>query len=207
MMTRGTAGHRIVRATRADIETLGQVIAGAFHDLAVSRWLIPDPDARRALFPGYFQIILGHTLAGGTVRTTPQRTAAALWLPVTGPAAPPDGYAAQLAQATGPYLDRFAAFDDELARRHPAGAMHHYLAILAVRPDQQGQGTGTALLQAHHATLDGQNIASYLEASDERTRDLYLRHGYVLRPDAPIRLPDGPEMWPMVRQPRTTGNG
>ena len=29
----GTAGHRVVHATLADIEALSQVIAGAFHDL------------------------------------------------------------------------------------------------------------------------------------------------------------------------------
>jgi GNAT superfamily N-acetyltransferase len=192
------AGHRIVRAVSADIEALSQVIAGAFHDLAVSRWLIPAPDARRALFPGYFRIILRHAMAAGLVRTTPQRTAAALWLPATGPGALPDGYAEQLAEATGPFLDRFAAFDEELARHHPSGVFHHHLAILAVRPDQQDQGIGTALLQNHHATFDWQGIPGYLEASDERTRHLYLRHGYTDH-GTPIRLPDGPPMYPMVR--------
>ena len=42
--------------------------------------------------------------------------------------------------------------------------------------------------------------AAYLEASDERTRDLYLRHGYTDRRE-PIELPDGPSMYPMVRIP------
>lgn len=121
-------------------------------------------------------------MTAGLVRTTPQRTAAALWLPATGPGTPPDGYARQLAQATGPFLDRFAALDEDLARHHPAGVFHHHLAILAVRPDSQGQGIGTALLQAHDATFDWQGIASYLEASDERTRGLYLRYGYRPRP-------------------------
>jgi GNAT superfamily N-acetyltransferase len=60
------------------------------------------------------------------------------------------------------------AFDEELARRHPAGLPHHHLAILAVRPDQQGQGIGTRLLDAHHAILDAKGIVAYLEASDER---------------------------------------
>ena len=109
----------MVRAGERDLEVLSQVIADAFHDLAVSRWLIPDPDARRAIFPGYFRILLQHALAAGLVCTTPQRTAAALWLPATESAAPPDGYAGQLAEATGPFLDRFLAFDEELARRHP----------------------------------------------------------------------------------------
>jgi len=194
------AGPAVVRARERDLEVLSQIIADAFHDLAVSQWLIPDPDARRAIFPGYFQILLQHALDIGLVCTTPQRTAAALWLPATGPTPPPDGYAGQLAEATGPFLDRFLAFDEALARHHLTGAPHHHLAILAVRPDTQGQGVGTALLQAHHATFDWQGIAAYLEASDERTRDLYLRHGYTDHGE-PIELPDGPSMYPMVRTP------
>ena len=177
-----------------------KVIADAFHDLAVSRWLIPDGTARRAIFRGYFRILLQHALASGLVCTTPQRTAAAMWLLATGPAAPPDGYAGQLAEATGPFLDRFVAFDEELARHHLVGVLHHHLAILAVRPDQQGQGTGTALLQTHHATFDWQGIAAYLEASDERTRDLYLRYGHMVHGE-PIELPDGPSIYPMLRIP------
>lgn len=190
----------VVRARERDLEVLSQVIADAFHDLAVSQWLIRDPDARRAIFPGYFRILLQHTLDAGLVCTTPQRTAAALWLPATGPTAPPDGYAGQLAEATGPFLDRFLVFDEALARHHLTGALHHHLAILAIRPDTQGQGIGTALLQAHDATFDWQGIAAYLEASDERTRDLYLRYGYTDHGE-PIELPDGPAMYPMVRIP------
>jgi GNAT superfamily N-acetyltransferase len=194
------AGTAVVRAGERDLEVLSQVIADAFHDLAVSHWLIPDPDARSAIFPGYFRILLQHALAAGLVCTTPQRTAAALWLPATGSAPPPDGYAGHLAKATGPFLDRFLTFDEELARHHLIGALHHHLAILAVRPDSQGQGIGAALLQAHHATFDWQGIAAYLDASGERSRDLYLRHGYTDHGE-PIELPDGPPMYPMVRIP------
>ena len=63
---------------------------------------------------------------------------------------------------------------------------------------------GTVLLlptlQAHHAAFDWQGIAACLEASDERTLDLYLRHGYTDH-EKPIELPDGPSMYPMVRIP------
>ena len=82
----------------------------------------------------------------------------------------------------------------------PLGGDRIHLAILAVRPDAQGQGIGTALLQAHHAAFDWQGIAAYLEASDERTRDLYLRYGYTDHGE-PIELPGGPCMYPMVRIP------
>jgi GNAT superfamily N-acetyltransferase len=78
------------------------------------------------------------------------------------------------------------------------------VAAEARRPDRQGQGIGTALLGAHHALLDQEGIVAYLEAADERTRGLYLRHGYTDY-GRPIALAGGPSMHPMVRHPRTCG--
>lgn len=197
------ADHAIVRAGEADIDALAQVIAEAFFPLAVCRWLIPDGPARRAAFPAYFRLYLEHAIADGLVETTPGRDAAALWIPGDGPAAPPQGYVQQLAAIIGPHLDRFLAFDQHLDQRHPIGTFHEHLAILAVRPDRQGQGVGTALLDARHADLEDQGIPAYLEASDERTRRIYLAHGYTDRDDGPIELTDQVRMYPMWRQPRT----
>ncbi|HEV3295406.1 MAG TPA: GNAT family N-acetyltransferase [Streptosporangiaceae bacterium] len=206
MTTRDTqarsARHEVVRVGEADIEVLAQVIAEAFFPLAVCRWLIPDGTARRAAFPAYFRLYVEHAIADGLVETTPGRDAAALWIPGDGPAEPPGSYKEQLAAITGPHLDRFLAFDQQLDRHHPAGVFHHHLAILAVRPDRQGQGTGTALLHARHADLEDQGIPAYLEASDERTRRLYLAHGYTDRGD-PIDLAGKVRMYPMWRQPCT----
>jgi GNAT superfamily N-acetyltransferase len=201
--TRPVPHPGVITADPADAEALSDLIAQAFLHLPPSRWLIGDPGARRAIFPSYFQIYVEHALATGIVHTTPDRTAAALWLPVTaaGPA-PPAGYDTRLAAATGRWHSQFTAFDAELEAHHPAGAAHHHLALLAVRPDHQGQGTGSLLLAAHHAALDHDGIPAYLEAATVRTRRLYTRHGYHLRPDAPIQLPSGgPAMWPMWRDP------
>jgi GNAT superfamily N-acetyltransferase len=196
--------HRgVITAGAADAGTLSDLIAQAFLHLPPSRWLIGDPAARQAIFPSYFAIHVEHALATGIVHTTPGRTAAAFWLPVTaaGPA-PPAGYDAQLAAATGRWHLAFTAFDATLDRHHPAGTAHHHLALLAVHPDHQGQGTGSLLLAAHHAALDHDNVPAYLEAATERARRLYSRHGYRQCPGAPIRLPrGGPLMWPMWREP------
>jgi GNAT superfamily N-acetyltransferase len=212
----GAAARGIIPASDADIEVLSQVIADAFFPLAPCQWLIPDRAARRDNFPGYFRMYVEHAMADGLVHTTPDRDAAALWIPL-GPQlpSPPDGYDEHLAEITGPWVERFAVFDAELDAHHLTGAEHHHLAIIAVRPDRQGQGTGTALLNAHHTVLDEQGTAAYLEASDERTRGIYLRHGYM-DCGTPIELParsfvhgddggpgqpaDGPRMYPMVRR-------
>lgn len=99
-------------------------------------------------------------------------------------------------------ISRFTAFDAALERNHPASFAHHHLAILAVHPLRQGQGTGSALLRAHHHSLDqGLNLPAHLEAAQWRTRQLYRRHGYL--PSGLFYLPDGgPPMFPMARPPQ-----
>jgi GNAT superfamily N-acetyltransferase len=192
----------VIGATPADLDALSQVIAAAFHDLAPSRWLIADPAARRAIFPGYFRLLIAHAMAAGLVHTTPGRDAVALWLPagpgVPGPLA---GYQQRLNTATAPWTGRFAVFDQALEAHHPAGVPHQHLAILAVRPGRQGRGIGSALLNARHHDLDRDGVPGYLEASSPRARDLYLWHGYTARPGAAFRLPEGPLLWPMWREP------
>jgi GNAT superfamily N-acetyltransferase len=192
----------VIPAVPSDERTLSLVIADAFHDLPPAGWLIGDEPTRRRLFPDYFRILVDHAMTAGTVDTIVERCAVALWLPIgadgAGPPAP--GYAARLAHATGPYLDRFTDFDTTLDQHHPTGTAHEHLAILAVHPAVQGQGIGTALLAAHHAVLDQQGTPAYLEASAPRNVALYLRHGYQPQPGTPFRLPsDGPTMLAMWR--------
>jgi GNAT superfamily N-acetyltransferase len=214
-------GHTIVRAHPADTEDLSQLIADAFFPLAPCQWLIPDAAARRNVLPAFFRLHVEHAMADGLVDTTPGRDAAALWIPTGAQLpAPPEGYHEHLARITGPWAERFAVFDTELDAHHLTGTEHHHLAILAVRPGRQGRGIGTALLDAHHATLDEENIVAYLEASGEDTRRIYHRHGYtdhgtvIQLPGGPAhtghhppgQLADGPRMYPMTRHPRPTAN-
>lgn len=202
----------VVEAEPADAAELSDLIAMAFHDLPASVWLVPETAAREQLFPDYFRLYVDQTLATGTVYTTADRTAAALWIPFGENGHGDDGgqeddgaeYDARLAEVTGAYVDRFRAFDAQLERHHPAGERHDHLAILAVHPKLQGRGIGTALLDAHHRALAERDepVATYLEAASIDSRRLYARHGYQDLPK-PIPFPDGipatTMMYPMWR--------
>jgi GNAT superfamily N-acetyltransferase len=197
----------IVSPDPADIETLSEVIADAFHTLAPSRWLIPDPVARRKLFPRYFRLYVEHALACGLVHTTPDRTAVALWLPAgDGTPEPEPAYQERLLAITGPWTGRFRAFDSALEQNHPSSPPHEHLAVIAVRPGRQGRGTGSALLQAHLAALDRDQRPSYLEASSAHSRQLYRAHGYSDH-GPPIRFARNVHMYPMWRPPLTPDQG
>lgn len=203
----------VIEAEPDDAAELSGLIATAFHDLPPSVWLVPEAAAREELFPDYFRLYVDHALATGTVYTTPDRTAAALWIPYV-----PDGqdggevhgddagYDARLAEVTGARVDRFRAFDAHLDRNHPTGERHDHLAILAVHPKLQGRGIGSAMLEAHHRVLAGctEPVAAYLEAASIDSRRLYARHGYRDLPK-PIPFPDGipatTMMYPMWRPP------
>ena len=126
---------------------------------------------------------------------------AAIWYPRVNPGPEPAEYAARLASACGPWLDRFQMIDNTFAKHHVNGP-HHYLGFIGVATTRQGTGLGSRLLDRHHAFFDAHGIPAYLEASNESNHRLYQRHGYADLPGSPFHLPDtGPPIWAMRRDP------
>lgn len=186
-----------------DTAEITGVLVAAMGDGPVARWLTPDAAIRREYAPIYFEIFAEHALRYGEVyacadATTGELSGVALWFPLTSPIPPPADYDRRVKDASGSAFDRVSVLDAALEAHHPMGP-HHYLAFLAVHPDHQNRGIGSALLDRHHARLDAARIPAYLEANDPRNRNLYRRHGYLGR--EAIRLPDGPSIWPMWRPP------
>jgi len=192
---------RVVPAAPDDGPRMAALVAQAFHPLAVSAWLVPDPIDRARILPAHFDILIDHALQHGNVDTTTDLTAVAVWVDRTHPVSPPVDYDQRLVRACGGYVDRFRILDDLFDTHHPQRP-HHHLALLAVHPDLHGAGLGSVLLEHRHNRLDTERIPAYLEAACPRSRALYARHGY--RPHGPshLQLPDGPAMYPMWRNPQ-----
>jgi len=197
--------YTIRRGTPADQDPVSVLIADAFGELAVARWLVPRPEARAAVLGANFGMHAEHALAHGIVEIASNERAGiagvAVWFPRPDPPVPPlPDYYARLEAACGPYVPRFRDLDAAFEANHPHGEEHHHLTFLATAPACQGRGVGTALLDHHHEVLDELGLPAYLEASSERSRELYLRLGY--RGDEPFHLPrGGPPLWPMWRKP------
>ena len=86
-------------------------------------------------------------------------------------------------------------------RHHPHDPPHWYLDYIGVEPAGQGRGLGSKLLAPMLARCDVERRGAYLNAGSPRSRDLYLRHGFVVRSE--LRLPfGGPPLWRMWREPR-----
>jgi GNAT superfamily N-acetyltransferase len=182
------------------------LLASTIGEQAVACWLSPDPVLRRESGPAYFEIFVEHAMQHGEIYATVEPgsgdlVGVAVWFPFTRPIPPPRDYDVRVKDTCGPAFDRIRELDATLEVHHPINP-HHYLAFIAVRPDRQSLGIGSALLARHHARIDAAGIPAYLEANDIRNRDLYLRHGYTF--ETMIQLPDGgPPLWPMRREPKS----
>lgn len=197
-----TSTVTVRQASADDAGPLIAVLAEAFHEGPVADWLIPDPGDRRAVYYRYFTDAFYHGLAHGHVDTTADLSAVAIWYPRL---EPPQGYTRErqeaLERATGPYAAKFTLMEAMFDAFHP-DEPHHYLAYIAVNPEQQNRGIGAALLNEHHRQLDRLGLPAYLEASNTRNRSLYLRLGYT--PGPPLILPtDGIPIWRMWRGHQT----
>ena len=87
-----------------------------------------------------------------------------------------------------------------IEKRHPKDPPHYYLAILGTDPDHQGKGIGSSLLRPVLDICDHDGVGAYLESSKESNIAFYARHGFELTGE--VRLPGGPLVWPMWREPR-----
>jgi GNAT superfamily N-acetyltransferase len=169
-------------------ETAVHVLAAAFVDDPLARWLLPGNLATDVVFGPLVEASAAH----GELAVSPDGTGAAVWLPRG--AEPPVGDRQPIPDA----LDRLRTFLELTEARHPAGTAHLYLVLLGVVPAARGRGLGAALLRERLARADADGLPAYLEATSLRSRSLYERHGFRDAGD-PIQLPDGPSLWPMWR--------
>lgn len=183
-----------------DAAAAGGLIAETFHTDEITRWLIPRAEDRLPMQRRFFTMWSAHALEHGDVygiHESGELAGVAVWFTVPFPEIP--GEQEAIASFTGDNAERYRLFGEVTEKLHPQEP-HHYLAFLALERARIGRGLGTRLLQEHHRRLDAEGIPAYLEASSEASRRLYLRHGYVDMPEL-VRLPGGPVMYPMWREP------
>jgi len=190
---------RITAASPADAPPAAAALAAAFYDDPVFRWFSPDDERRRALLPGFFDVFVASYLDRGEPYVAADGAGAALWAP---PAVDPVGddpaAGAQLEELAGPDAARLFEVVERL-EEHAPQEPHHHLQFLGVHPERQGAGLGGVLMTPVLRRLDREGVPAYLEATSDRNRALYERHGF--RVQGAIPLPGGPSLWRMWRPP------
>ncbi|MFI6687129.1 GNAT family N-acetyltransferase [Streptomyces sp. NPDC050485] len=195
-------GAGIRRAGPDDRAAVVRLLDEAFQHDPVSSWVLPDEARRREVHHLLMAAFLELALTEGHVDIMEDGSAAALWLDV--PADPEDGDddgPAQLRALVDPDNERVEQIAHLTAAAHPHGRAHAYLMLIAVTPDRQGGGLGAALIAPVLKECDRAGRPAYLEASSERSPRLYERLGFAPLGE-PLRLPDGPLMYPMWREPQ-----
>ncbi len=192
-----------VRLARLDeVDSLAQVLTGAFGEDPMMRWFIPGDErwGRQAsrLFAWYVHRRIRH----GTAFSTEDGRSVALW-------DDPDhvhmtvserlGETAMGARVFGGTAGR-AARGAALMKAHHPQFPHWYLHIIGVAPELRGCGVGSMLLRPVLTRCDQEGIRAFLEASSPRNVPLYERHGFEVVEE--VRFPKGPPYFAMVRLPR-----
>lgn len=194
-------------AARSQIfETAGD-LAAAFVDDPLFNWFMRADDRRHTARERFFRVVLKEiAFPDGRIQRPASGGAAAVWIPSDKLGGQPLHRELRglpmLLNATG--LSRFGrlvALRKAMDASHPMATPHEYLWFLGVRPEAQGHGVGSRLLQAETARLDAQERAAFLETATPRNVPLYQRHGFeVMTEYRPA--PDAPLVWAMWREPR-----
>jgi GNAT superfamily N-acetyltransferase len=191
------AALRPRRATRENLPAVSQTLALSFYDDPVAMWCVPDGPRRQEFLPKFFAAVAESYLPYNEIYDVEESLSAAVWAPPD--AADDERLGERIGEIAAEYQDRVFHVLGLLEDIHPNDS-YYYLFFLGTRPGWQGRGIGSALMAPVLETCDWVSIPAYLEATSERNKALYLRHGFQVIDE--IRLPDGPPLWPMWRRPR-----
>lgn len=191
-----------VRPARSEgeLEAAAEALALAFADDPCWAHLLPDDASRGERLLTYFTSeIETQAPEYREVWVTEDGAGAAVWAPPGRWRVPIGVVLREARPLTGVFRARTPLALRTLLRleRHHPKAAHWYLQYLGVEPKRQGRGLGAALLSPVLERCDQARVPAHLEASSERNRALYERHGFAVtevihmpRKGPPIR-----EMW------------
>ena len=194
-----------------------ETLVQAFADDPVAAHLFPDPSKRPAGMAHIFQMALRYGTRHGQVDVIQPAGAVAIW--IRPEYARPSwtrlvraGYLATPFAVGWSATRRMLRFEHfiESCRLRTLSLPHWYLFSIGVRPGQQGQGLGAALLRHGLKRAQATSVPCYLETANARNLPFYQKHGF--RVVGAKRLPtDGPGIWSLIaggnRDERDLGKG
>ena len=210
---------RVRPGLTGEIDNLTALLDEAFRQDPVSRWMFANVSREGhdwaahaamlrvftdwAVYCGHAQVAVSVPSGTPAADVEDQAHAVALWVPA-GPSfphsvPPRERQRPDFTNLQGWPRLKFDQFAELSRTAHPMQVDHQYLPFVAVAPPWQGHGVGTRLLRHRLDQLDAERVPAYLEASNPDSARLYKRLGF--RPIGEIRLPAGPPLTPMWRDP------
>jgi ribosomal protein S18 acetylase RimI-like enzyme len=192
----------IRKAATGEEPALSAALARAFFGDPVFRWALPDDERRSRQLPPFFSLFVETLFRYHEIYTDEDLSSAALWVPPEEKPTPEDAeqeFGERMEEIAGVDIERLFQVSKVIEEHHPPGS-YYFLQFMGVDPERQGQGIGSALLRLVLERSDRQQQWAYLDATSERNKQLYERHGFEA--EAEYGPEGGPPLWPMWREPR-----
>lgn len=182
-------------ATTGDRKIISELLANAFVDDPVVRWLMPKRGRDARMFRVLTSYV--HAAPGGAELAfeNGEAVGVSLW--------DPPGYRPTVRQqvagalgflrSMGAGARRGMALEATFGKHKPAGEYWYLAQLGAPTP---GRGVGSALLEHRLSTIDG---PAYLESSAPANLPLYERFGFRVTKEFDLPA-GGPPVWGMLRE-------
>lgn len=196
----------IVRAASApaDFGAVWETLAAGFFNDPFISYVFPDPGRRAQFLPTFFsiysegmQVLIAGVSAGDCDGAVVQSTPGNLDLRPETLKEVDEKVLASCGQDAPTIVKAMTA----LSSNHPDLPPHFYLFFIAVRPRNRGRTTGLILLDHLAEQWDREGAPAYGEASTTALVTLYERRIGAKRINSPICIPNGPTVFPMLREP------
>ncbi|MYR05321.1 GNAT family N-acetyltransferase [Gordonia sp. SID5947] len=178
-----------------DLDLVSSLLAQAFVDDPVIRWLQPDSRHHKQIFRTLVRWVHGEDASIDLALRDGVPIGAAVWDAPGHKISPTRqiGSMVGFVRALGGRMRYGALLEQEFTKLRPKEP-HWYLG--QVGATVKGVGIGSALLAAG---IDRVDAPAYLESSNEANIPLYERYGFEVTTE--ITLPEGgPTVWPMYRR-------
>ena len=183
------------------------MLARAFQEDPVNRYVFADAQQRAARFPAVFVPFIRYGLRAGVALTTEASDCVAIWLPPEHREMRPQlviesGLNSLPSVMGAEAADRLIGFIRHLEaiRRQEIPGPHWYLMLLGVESPVRRCGIGSALMRAILDRADGEGHACYLETAQPANLHFYQSHGFASLGER-VEPRSGLRFWPFKRSP------
>ncbi len=185
--------------TQADFSELVPMMIRAFSEDPVIRYVVPDEREWSRIVVPYYRRVLQTAMLRGYGLTDAQVRGVSIWELPNHRVSLPVHFLELLGMTNilRRNLMRAIRIQSFTANYRPTRS-HLYLTYIATDPAAHNRGIGSALLTPMLKLADRERLPIYLECSNHHNIAFYLEHGFNLVDE--IRLPDGPSIWPMLRE-------
>jgi ribosomal protein S18 acetylase RimI-like enzyme len=195
----------IERIDGRQADAAAATLAEAFFDDPLLLIVAPDEATRRRWGSWFMSLPLRYGMRWGEVWCAEDVSAVAVWVP-PGSGDMGLGRMLRVGLARMPFclgMGGTRRFMQALSATEPFHKVvhgpHWYLVAVGTRSECQGQGLGSALVEAGTSRADAAGVPCYLETGTQSNIDFYAKRGFEVVGQTEF---DGHTLTGMIRQPR-----